>query len=84
MIGRPINVNEDLMREEDEVTAGYVTSGAERGLILSLLGPTPVDLDDLIRESGLKAPIVIALVLELELAGLVKRHRRSRIALSET
>lgn len=84
MIGKPINVNEDLMREEDELAAGYVASGRERDLILGLLGPTPVDLDDLIRESGLKAPIVIAIALELELAGLVKRHRRSRISLTET
>ena len=84
MIGRPINVNEDMMREEDELAAGYVASGRERDLILELLGPSPVDLDDLIRESGLKVQAVIAIVLELELAGLVKRHRRSQISLSGT
>ena len=84
MIGRPINVNEDMMREEDELAAGYVASGRERDLIMELLGPSPVDLDDLIRESGLKTHAVIAIVLELELAGLVRRHRRSQISLSET
>jgi DNA processing protein len=84
MIGRPINVNEDMMREEDELGAGYVASGKERELIMELLGPSPVDLDDLIRESGLKTPAVLAIVLELELAGLVKRHRRSQISLAES
>jgi DNA processing protein len=81
MIGRPINVNEDMMREEDEMLGPHVASSHDRGRILELIGASPVDIDDIIRESGLKASVVVAILLELELAGLVKRHRRNQISL---
>jgi DNA processing protein len=82
MIGRAINVNEEMMREEDELATGYVASGRERDQIMELLSPSPVDIDDLIRESRLKPSIVIAILLELELAGLARRHRRNQISVS--
>jgi DNA processing protein len=81
IIGRPIKANEDLMREEEEMPEGYVVSGRDRERILELIGPAPVDIDDVIRESGLKASVVVAILLELELAGLVKRHRRNQVAI---
>jgi DNA processing protein len=43
--------------------------------ILELLGPTPVAFDDLARMSGLPLPTLHALLLELELAGRLTRHR---------
>jgi DNA processing protein len=49
------------------------TSEDVRDRISTLLSPTPVDVDDLIRESGLPAAIVHAVLLELELAGRVCR-----------
>jgi len=82
MIGRAINVNEEMMREEDELGTGYVASGSERDQIMGLLSPSPVDVDDLIRESRLKPSIVVAVLLELELAGLVKRHRRNQVSVT--
>jgi DNA processing protein len=81
MIGRPINVNEEMMREEDEMPDAYVASSHDRERILELMGASPVDIDDIIRESGLKASLVVAILLELELAGLVKRHRRNQVSL---
>jgi DNA processing protein len=82
MIGRPINVNEEMMREQDEVEIAYAASGQERDRIMELLGPAPVEVDDLIRESRLKPAIVIAILLELELAGLVRRHRRNQVSVA--
>jgi len=57
-------------------------SDDERGRILSLLSHSPVEIDDLIRESGAASPIVIAVVLELELAGKAVRQGGQLISLS--
>jgi DNA processing protein len=45
-----------------------------RSRIASLLGPTPVSTDDLIRLSGCPAAMVQVTLLELELAGRLKRQ----------
>jgi DNA processing protein len=52
-----------------------------RARILALLGPTPVTIDDLIRLSGASATMVQATLLELELAGRLKRQQGGRVAL---
>lgn len=51
------------------------------GHLLSLLGPAPVGLDELIRQSGLTAPVVAAALLELELAGRIGRLPGQMVAL---
>lgn len=45
-----------------------------RSEIKSLLGPTPVAIDELISQSGLPANLVQISLLELELDGLLTRH----------
>ena len=45
----------------------------ERAQIVSLLGPTPVTIDDLVRLSGRPPAIVRAVLLELDLAGRLAR-----------
>jgi DNA processing protein len=82
IIGRPINANEEMMKEQEEIESAYSASGEDRDRIMELLGPSPVEIDDLIRESRLKPAIVIAVLLELELAGLVRRHRRNQISIA--
>jgi len=52
-----------------------------RARVLALLGPTPVTADDLIRLSGAPTTVVQATLLELELAGRLKRQQGGRIAL---
>ena len=42
--------------------------------ILARLGPTPVPVDELIRQCSFSAPIVRTALLELELAGRLERH----------
>src|SRR5260370_1307094 len=52
-----------------------------RARIVALLGPTPVSADDLIRLSGAPTTMVQATLLELELAGRLKRQQGGRVAL---
>ncbi|MGB8313146.1 MAG: DNA-processing protein DprA, partial [Aestuariivirga sp.] len=52
----------------------------DRKQILSLLSPTPVDIDDVIRESGLPAAVVLGVLLELEIAGRVSRSSQQKIS----
>jgi DNA processing protein len=54
-----------------------------RARIVALLGPTPISADDLIRVSGASATAVQATLLELELAGRLKRQQGGRVALIE-
>jgi DNA processing protein len=53
-----------------------------RRQIVSLLGATSVEVDDLIRESGAPAQAVVTVLLELELAGRLERHSRQRVQLA--
>ena len=47
----------------------------------TLLGPSPVSLDDLIRMSGASPAIVRTVLLELELAGRLERHGGGLVSL---
>ncbi len=51
-------------------------------LILEKLGPTPVAVDELVRQCQLSAAVVATLLLELELAGRVERHPGNLVSLS--
>jgi DNA processing protein len=51
------------------------------GLILESLGPTPVPVDELVRQCHLSAAAVAILLLELELAGKVERHPGNLVSL---
>jgi DNA processing protein len=56
-------------------------SDDERARIVSLLSHSPVELDEVIRESGATPSVVIGVVLELELAGKAARHGRQLVSL---
>lgn len=51
-----------------------------RDRVLGALGPAPVDLDELIRFADGDARSVHIILLELELAGRVERHRGNKIS----
>jgi DNA processing protein len=50
-------------------------------LITERLGPTPVAVDELVRQCHLSAAAVATLLLELELAGRVERHPGNLVSL---
>ncbi len=53
---------------------------AARQKILSLLGPTPVTLDELLRDGALTPGVAALALIELELAGRIERHPGGRIS----
>jgi DNA processing protein len=53
----------------------------ERRRIIALLGPTPVEIDELIRQSGARPAVVRTVLLELEIAGRLDRQTGGRVAL---
>lgn len=55
-------------------------SDAERRAVAALLGPVPVAVDELIRQSGLAPAVVAMVLLELELAGRLERHAGGRVS----
>jgi DNA processing protein len=57
-------------REEDRV----------RALVEEKLSPVPVEVDELIRQTGAPASAVLTILLELELAGRIAREAGGRVA----
>ncbi|GAB4352034.1 MAG: DNA-processing protein DprA [Oricola sp.] len=53
----------------------------QRERILSLLGPSPVAVDDIIGHTGLPAAQVHLAILELDLAKRIERHSGNRVSL---
>ena len=53
----------------------------ERARIVSLLGPAPCALDDLVRLSGATPAVVRTVLLELEIAGRLERHGGGLVSL---
>jgi DNA processing protein len=53
----------------------------ERELILNALGPSPVDIDELIRATGIATRKVQIVLLELDLAGRLQRHGQQLVSL---
>ncbi|MFC7498137.1 DNA-processing protein DprA [Enterovirga sp. GCM10030262] len=56
-------------------------SEAERSAVLDLLSPTPVPVDEVLRQSGLAPAAVQTVLLELELAARLERHAGGRVSL---
>lgn len=48
--------------------------------ILSILGLSPVSVDEILRQCHLSPPVVATVLLELELAGRLERHPGNRVA----
>ncbi len=54
----------------------------ERLVIVQALGPTPVEVDDIIRHTGLPPSSVYLVLLELDIAGRLERHAGGFVSLS--
>jgi DNA processing protein len=53
----------------------------EREIIVGALGPSPVDIDELIRTTGIATRKVQIVLLELDLAGRLQRHGQQLVSL---
>lgn len=72
ILGQPFLVQEPTPVEAFPAPAEPDASARER--IISLLGPTPVAIDDVIRLSGTSPAAVRTTLLELEIAGRLERY----------
>jgi DNA processing protein len=78
ILGHPL----ELPAHEPEREAAIMAPDPDERLrIVSLLGPTPVEIDDLIRLSGSRPAVVRTVLLELEVAGKLERQAGGRVAL---
>ncbi len=84
-----MNFSGTSMREPDwpeQVFTGPLLTNEEppenaQGDILTHLSFTPIGVDELVRNCHLSIPVVQTILLELELAGRIKRHPGNRVSL---
>lgn len=67
--------------EHNPPSATNEPAADERQRIVTLLSPTPVQIDELIRLSGSRAAVVRTVLLELEIAGKLERMQDGRVSL---
>ncbi len=79
ILGRRFDLPMD--EPEAELQPSAEPGADERTRIVSLLGPVPVILDDLVRLSGSTPAIVRMVLLELEIAGRLERHGGGLVSL---
>ena len=87
-----VSVLQPIMEEKEipareppsEPSAGEDTEPAadERTRIVSLLGPAPIQIDDLVRLSKSSPAVVRMVLLELEIAGRLERHGGGLVSLA--
>jgi len=84
---RPIMEVKELPAREPEPRSGGAGDEVEpapdeRARIVALLGPAPVQIDDLVRLSKSSPAVVPMVLLELEIAGRLERHGGGLISLA--
>ena len=78
---RAANVPRDRGYPTASMLQGDMAEESEPADLLGLLGPVPVPVDELIRQSGTLPASVHTALLELELAGRLARHAGGRVSL---
>lgn len=71
----------DAREQLPDADADYAELTDPRERVMSLLGPAPVAIDDLIRTAGLSARDVQGALVELDLEGRLERHGANCVAL---
>jgi DNA processing protein len=66
--------SESIVPGESELTQA-------RARLVELLSPTPVPVDELVRQCHLSPALVVTILLELELAGRIGRHPGNQVSL---
>lgn len=84
MLGRPPAPKTELASSDGHPPPPLPEIGeSEREQIIGALGPSPVDIDEVIRATGLEARKVHIVLLELDLAGRLQRHGQQLVSLIE-
>lgn len=69
------------LEERDNLPDMEPTDESDRARILQAMGPTPCEVDEIIRFTSIAAPIVQLVLLELDLAGKLERHPGGLVSL---
>jgi DNA processing protein len=81
ILGRGVQLTEIREPAQDTLQTNSEPGADDRDRIVSLLGPTPVSIDDLVRLAQTTPAIVRAVLLELEIAGRIERHGAGLVSL---
>ena len=85
ILGRDMDRSAEQLEQAPEdhmaMQAGAEPAEDDRARIVSLLGPTPAAIDDLVRLSRTSPAIVRTVLLELEIAGRLERHGGTLVSL---
>lgn len=81
MLAHPLEAAPSAFRAPQSGDVGGEPADADRDRVIEALGPTPVEIDEIIRFTGLPARTVLVIILELDLAGRVERHSGQRVSL---
>lgn len=82
----PVLAGDEAERDAADVRAAdpqACPSMDPRQVLLGLLGPSPVSVDDLVRQSGIPVRTVQSVLMELELGGRLERHGGNAVSLLE-
>jgi len=74
--------SQSVVEEPDKTGEILPPDDDDRAQLISALGPTPVEVDDIIRHTGLPPSSVYLILLELDLAGRLHRHTGGLVSLS--
>ena len=77
----PPEVDEEGRDDDGEAPPPTDVVDSDRNAVLEALGPTPVEIDEIIRFTGLKPAAVHLVLLELALAGRLERHPGQRVSI---
>jgi DNA processing protein len=79
---QPLRANRPgIFADEGPTPAAEPEIAAARKIVLEQLSPTPVPVDELVRQCGLSPALVAAVLLEIELAGRLERQAGNQVAL---
>jgi DNA processing protein len=70
------------VREDDGAAPANDADESDRARIVEALATTPVEVDEIIRFTGLKPGIVRLVLLELDIAGRIEHHGGGRVSLT--
>ena len=76
----PQQISEPIIEDEREMA--IPPSERDRDAIVTALGPSPIEIDELIRHTGLPAQSIYLVLLELDLAGRLYRHPGGLISIA--
>jgi len=83
----PVPAGDEVMEDRGEVIGmgnpQHCHIPDPRQTLLDLLGPSPVSVDDLARQSGIPVQTVQSVLMELELGGRLERHGGNAVSLME-